>query len=313
MKKIFITRQIPNIGIEMLRQKGYEIDVWPKDRSMSQKELLRALGKKQYDAVLCLLTDKIDAKVFDSAPSVKMYANYAAGFNNIDVNEAKKRGIAFANIPAVSSRAVAEHTVTLMLTVATRVVEADNFIRKGKYKGWEPMHFLGADISGKTVGLIGVGNIGSETAKIMNKGFNAKIIYYDVTQNKDIESSCGAIRKSTVEELIPEADFISLHVPLLDSTYHLMNKSRLEMMKPTAFIINTSRGPAIDEKALVEALKNKKLAGAGLDVFESEPKLVSGLAKLPNVVLTPHIASARQSVRNEMSRVAAQNIIDFLS
>ncbi len=310
-KKIFVTRRIPDIGLDMLRQKGYEVDVSPKDRVLSPRELAKALRAKPYDAVLSLLTDTIDASTFDACPTAKIFANYADGYNNIDIAEAKKRDVAITNTPGVSSIAVAEHAVALMLALALRIVEADDFMRKGKYTGWAPLNFVGRDLSGSTVGLVGVGHIGSDVALIMKRGFGAKIIYHDVMPNADVEKECGAVRTDSLDDLLREADFISLHVPLMPSTHHLIDASKLALMKPTAFIVNTSRGPVIDEKALVDALKAKTIAGAGLDVFEFEPKLSPGLAKLPNVVLTPHIASSRVSVRNAMSEMAAQNIIDF--
>lgn len=311
-KKVFVTRTIPQVGIDMLRKKGYEVDVNGKDRALSPRELVKTLRAKPYDAVLSLLTDKIDGPVFDAARTAKIYANYAAGFDNIDLSEARKRGIVVTNTPGVSSLAVAEHAVALMLALATRVAEGDEFMRAGKYRGWEPSLLIGTDLSGKTVGLIGVGNIGSEVARIMKNGFGANIVYYDVNPNEIVERSYGARRMATVEDVLRTADFVSLHVPLLDSTRHLIDETHLSLMKPTAFLINTSRGAVIDEKALVKALQNKKIAGAGLDVYEFEPKLTKGLIKLPNVVLTPHIASARESVRNAMAVLAAQNIIDFL-
>lgn len=311
-KKIFITRRIPDVGIRMLEARGYAVDIYPKNKIMSQKELIRSLRKADYDVVLCLLTDKIDSKVFDAAPSVKLYVNYASGYDNIDVAEAKKRGIAVANAPAsLSSDSVAQHAFALMLTLATRIVEADEYMRKGKYKGWEPMSFIGTDIFGKTIGLVGAGRIGERLAHY-GRAMGLKVIYTDVVRNDRLEKEYGVEYCASIEELLPRADFVSLHVPLLDSTRHLMNDERIGLMKPTSFLINTSRGPVVDEKALVRALRKGIIAGAGLDVFEFEPKLAPGLAKLQNVVLTPHIASASVEARNEMAKVAANNIADFL-
>lgn len=311
-KKIYITRAIPEIGVSTLRSKGYEVDIWPKDAAPSKKQLVRALKKKPYDGVISLLTDTIDKDIFDAAPSARIFANYADGYNNIDLKEAAKRGIMASNTPGVSSDAVAEHAIALMLALSTRLVEADSYMRKGRYKGWAPMHFIGPGMNGKTIGLIGVGHIGSQVARALKKGFDARIVYYDVMPNAEIETECEAQRKDSVESVLREADIVSLHVPLLDSTHHLINSERLALMKPTALIVNTSRGPVIDEKALVDALRSGKIAGAGLDVFEFEPKLARGLAKLKNTVLTPHIASARQNVRDEMARMAAENIISAL-
>ncbi len=295
----------------MLKAKGYAADVYPEDRILTHKKLVDILKKGSYDAVLCLLTDAIDAAVFDSAPSVKLYANYASGYDNIDVAEAKRRGITVTNAPAdLTSEAVAEHTIALILALAARIVEADEFVRLGKYKGWSPMNFIGTDILGKTLGLIGAGRIGERVA-YYSKGLGMKIIYTDVVRNDRIEKEYGAVYRGSVEEVLQAADVISLHVPLLDSTRHLINEARLRLMKPTGFLINTSRGPVVDEKALAEALKEKTIAGAALDVFEFEPKTVPGLAKLDNVILTPHIASASIEARDQMAEIAAQNIIDF--
>jgi len=310
-KTIFVTRKIPEIGIKMLRDKGYEVDVREKDTILSQKGLIKILKKKPYDAVATLLTDAVDSKLFDAVPSAKIFANYATGFDNIDINEAQKRGIVVTNAPAVStSEAVAEHTFALMLSLAARIVEADEFVRRGKYKGWEPMNFIGTDILGKTLGLIGAGRIGGQVAHYAS-GFGLKVIYTDIKRNERIEKESGATFFNTPEEVLRQADIVSLHVPLMDSTKHLINAERLAMMKKTAFLVNTARGPIVDEAALVEALKNKTIAGAGLDVFEFEPKLAKGLVKLDNVILTPHIASASDTARNEMSTLVAQNIIAF--
>ncbi|HTK33505.1 MAG TPA: D-glycerate dehydrogenase [Candidatus Paceibacterota bacterium] len=310
-KTIFVTRPIPEAGLNMLRDKGYTVDIREKSSIPSQKEIVKALKKKQYDAVVTLLTDKIDTLIFDAAPTVKIYANYASGFDNVDLVDAEKKGIMITNAPAVStSEAVAEHTFALMLSLAARIVEADEFVRRGKYTGWDPMNFIGTDILGKTLGLIGAGRIGGQVAHYA-KAFGLKIIYSDVKRNDAIEQSSGAIYYASPEDVLKQADIISLHVPLLPSTKHLINGERLAMMKKTAFIVNTSRGPIIDELALVDALQNKVIAGAGLDVFEFEPTLIKGLAKLDNVILTPHIASASDHARNEMSQLVAQNIIDF--
>ena len=197
-----------------------------------------------------------------------------------------------------------------MLTLTTRIDEGDRYMRAGKWKGWDPDLLIGTDMKGKTIGLIGCGEIGTEVAKILHFGFNSKIIYSDICPNETLEKIDGAVRMETVD-IFKKADIVSLHVPLLPTTKHLVNKEMLSLMKKDAFLINTSRGPVVDEKALVEALKNKVIRGAGIDVYEFEPKLTKGLTKLQNVVLTPHIASARQSARDMMSIIAAKNIIAF--
>ena len=310
-KRIYVTRKIPDVGIKMLRDKGYEVEIYPRDRVMSQKELIKALKKAPYDAVLSLLTDKIDAKVFDAAPTVKMYANYATGFDNIDIALAKGRGIAVSNAPSdVASEAVAEHAIALSLALAARIVEADRFMRAGKYKGWEPMLFVGEDLLGKTLGLIGAGRIGSRVARYA-KGLDMKVLYTDTARNEKLEQETGAIWRASADELLPEADIVSLHVPLFDSTRHLMNEARLKLMKRTAYLVNTSRGPVVDEFALKAALDEGVISGAALDVFEFEPKVTPGLDTLCNVILTPHIASASVEARDDMAVIAANNVIDF--
>ena len=295
----------------MLKQKGFEVDIYPKDEILPHKELIKILKKGNYDGVLSLITDNIDASVFSAASTVKIFANYATGFDNIDTVEAKKRSITVTNAPSeIASEAVAEHAIALMLALAAQIVKGDEFMRKNKYKGWNPMGFIGTDILGKTLGIVGVGRIGGRVAHYA-KGLGLNIIYTDVARNELLEKECGAVFYASVEELLPKADVVSLHTPLLDSTRHLINEDRLKTMKRTAFLINTSRGPVVDEKALVVALRNKTIAGAGLDVFEFEPKLSAGLSKLPNVVLTPHIASASIEARNDMAVIAVQNIVDF--
>ncbi len=310
--KIFITRKIPDIGVQMLIDKGYAVDVSPKDRPLTKKELIKALSQKQYDAVLTLLTDQIDTEVMDAAPSVKIFANYAIGFNNINIEEAKKRKISVSNTPGGGADRVAEHTWALILALTCRIVEGDTYMRKGNYNGWDPMLLHGTKLAGKTLGILGTGRIGADVAHRATNGFGMNVVYYDVKRNEQLEKDFGAIFYPTVEEVLKVSDVVSIHVPLLESTRHLINAERLRIMKPTAYLINTSRGPVVDENALVEALEQGIIRGAGLDVFEFEPKLASGLAKLPNVVLTPHIASGTEEARHEMAVIAASNIIDVL-
>jgi len=310
-KKIFITRKIPDAGLKILKENGVEFDMGTGSRPISKKQLVKILMKKPYDGVISFLTDTIDAEVFDACPTAKIFANFSVGFNNIDITEAKRRGVVVTNTPGTSGTAVSEHAVAMILALTTRLVEGDKFVRKGKFKGWDPELLVGTDIKDKTIGLIGVGDIGSRVAHILHGGFGVSILYSDVSQNISLETDTGAIRKETAE-ILREADIISLHVPLLPSTTHLINQQSLSTMKKTALLINTSRGPVIDEKALVQALKNGIIAGAGLDVFEFEPKMTAGLIALTNVVLTPHIASSRYTARNMMSEIAAKNIISFL-
>ncbi|MBI2039053.1 MAG: D-glycerate dehydrogenase [Candidatus Niyogibacteria bacterium] len=313
MPKIFITRRIPEAGIQKLQAKGYEVVISPEDRVLRKEEVLEALQGQNYDAVLCLLTDKIDGDILDAAgKQCKIFANLAVGFDNVDLKAAEERRIAITNTPGVLTNTVAEHTFALMLAIAHRVCEADRFTRGGHYEGWAPMLLLGNDLSGKTIGIVGLGRIGSRVAYHAVKGFDAKVIYYDVARNEEFEKEYGAIYKANVEDVLHEADFVSIHVPLLDSTRHLMNAERFRMMKPTAYLVNTSRGPIVDEAALVKALKSGVIRGAALDVFENEPALASGLVECENVILTPHIASATEETRSAMAELAADNIIAAL-
>ena len=311
--RVYITQRIPEIGIKMLQDKGYEVDVSPKDGILTKEELVEALKVKPYDAVLCLLTNPINAEIFDACPTVKIFANYAVGYNNIDVAEATKRGIIITNTPGALTDAVGEHTVALIMSLVRRVTESDKYLRDGKFKGWEPMGFLGTDLKGKTLGVLGAGRIGFRVGEILKKGFGMTVSYYDVKKSEFFDGDLQATFFESPEELIKVADIVSVHVPLLDSTKHLINADRLAMMKKSAYLINTSRGPVVDENALVSALRGGVIAGAGLDVFENEPSLAPGLAELPNVVITPHTASATVTARDGMATLAAQNIIDMIS
>ncbi len=310
--KIFVTRKIPGSAVEMLEGKGHVVVVGSDTGVLPKKKIIKELSRSSYDGVLCLLHDLIDKEIFDAAPSVKIYANYAVGFNNIDTDEAKKRGITITNTPSDAvNESVAEHTFALLLSLAHRIAEGDAFMRKGKYEGWDPNLLIGTDIKGKMLGVIGAGRIGSFVVEKAARGFGMKAVYFDVVRNERIESELGAVFLPTVEEVLKVSDFVTLHVFLNESTRHLINAERLALMKPMALIVNTSRGPVIDEKALCNALQSGKIGGAALDVYEDEPKVTKGLLKLSNVILTPHIASATDGARNDMSRIAAQNLIDF--
>lgn len=315
---VFVTRKIPDEGLKMLmKDERVKLSVYQKDQVIPHAELLRRV--KGVNIILSILTEKIDKEVMDAAgPSLKMIANYAVGFDNVDLVEAKKRGIVVTNAahPQVSE-SVAEHTIALLFALAHRVVEGDHFTRTGQYKGWEPELLLGSDVMGKTLGLIGTGNIGTMVARRLASGFGMKILYTDVKRNPVFEKAFGGKYRSK-EALLRESDFVSLHVPLLPATHHLMNDTAFALMKPTAFLINTARGPIVDSAALVRALKKKQIAGAALDVFEGEPAFAKHksdatfLQHAWNVILTPHTASATVETRQAMSRTAAQNILAFV-
>lgn len=285
-----------------------------KDGPLTREELVAALTGKEYNAVLSLLTNKIDDEVFDAAgKQCKIFANFAVGFDNINLQAARDRSVYITNTPDVLTETVAEHTFGLMVALAHRMSEGDRFMRKGLYKAWGPMLLLGNDVFGKTLGVVGLGRIGARVAHHAVRGFEMKIIYYDVKRNEQFEKDYGAVFMSTVEDLLPKADFVSIHVPLLESTQHLMNDTRLKMMKKTAFLINTARGPIVEEEALYRALREKTIAGAALDVYEKEPKIDPLFFELENVLLTPHIASATIETRQKMSELAANNIIEALA
>ncbi|MFT5036713.1 MAG: glyoxylate reductase [Candidatus Azotimanducaceae bacterium] len=313
MASVYVTRKIPEVGITMLKEAGHEVTVSEKDGVLTKEELLQAVGEKPYDAVLCLLTDPIDAAVFAAVPSAKIFANYAVGFNNINTDDAVAAGVTITNTPGVLTDTVAEYALSLIMSVTKRVAEGDRFARAGKYDGWAPELLLGSDLKGKTLGILGAGRIGTGVAVRAHKGLDMNVIYYDIKPNEFIEKDAGASFRETVDEVMKEADVVSVHVPLLESTTHLINAERLAMMKDTAYLINTSRGPVVDEKALVEALQNNVIAGAGIDVFEEEPAFAPGLSELENVTITPHIASATIGTRGKMSEIAASNVIAFLA
>lgn len=302
--KIFVTRKIPEKGLNLLR-KEHEVEVNPYNRVLTKKEIIKGLKGK--DGFLCLLTDNIDEEIIRSEPRLKMIANYAAGYDNIDVKTATELGIPVSNTPDVLTDATAEMAWALLFSVARRIVEGDSFTRAGKFKGWDPMLMLGCDISGKTLGIIGAGRIGSAFA-LKSKGFNMRVLYVSNHRNKLIEKEIDA-EKVVLDELLKESDFVSLHVPLLPSTYHLISEEELKLMKKDAILINTSRGPVVDEKALIKALREKWIFGAGLDVYENEPEIPDELKKLDNVVLQPHSASATVTSRTRMAIVAAENML----
>jgi glyoxylate reductase len=317
MTKIFVTRDIPDHGIKLLKaRKGVQLSVHKGDEAISRNELLKRV--KGLDVLLSLLTDKIDAEVMDAAgPKLKMIANYAVGFDNIDLKAAKERGIVVTNAAGPEiSESVAEHAIAMIFALAHRIVETDAWTRKGKYHGWGPKMFLGCDLKGKTLGIIGGGAIGTAIARRLKDGFEVKIVYTDIKRNEALEAHGAKFLKQ--DQLLRQADFVSLHVPLLPSTHHLISTKELKLMKKTAFLINTARGAVVDEIALTKALLRGDIAGAGLDVYECEPLIDCNpndtleLRKLPNVVLTPHTASATIEARQAMSETAAKNILAFL-
>lgn len=315
---IYVTRKFADSGIKKLVAQGYQVKVYPQDKVIPRKELLKNV--KGATAILSLLTDKIDDEVFKAAgPELKIIANYAVGFDNVDLIAAKKRGVVVTNTPSDNvNEAVAEHAFALMLCLAHRIAEADQFAKAKKYTGWSPTQLIGTDMYGKTLGIVGAGRIGASLATRAVKGFGMKLVYADARRNEKMEKDFKATQLP-LEQLLQVSDFVSLHVPLLPSTRHLISTDEFSLMKKTAFLVNTARGPVVDEKALLRALKTKRIAGAGIDVFECEPAIDCDvtdnleLKSFPNVVLTPHIASATIEAREAMSLVAAENIIAVLN
>ncbi len=305
---VYITREIPRPGIDTVAEAVATVDVNPDDRVLTREELLAAVRGR--DGVLCLLTDAIDAEALDAAAGCRIFANYAVGYNNIDVAAATARGIAVTNTPGVLTDATADLTWALLMATARRIAEGDRYTRAGEFRGWAPMLLLGGDISGHTLGIIGAGRIGTAVA-LRSRGFRMRVLYFDRVQNEALEQAVGAQRVG-LETLLAESDFVCVHVNLDETTRHLIGARELSRMKPTAYLVNTSRGPVIDEAALVEALRAGEIAGAGLDVFEDEPALAPGLAELPNAVVPPHLGSATVGTRTRMATLAATNLVAML-
>ncbi len=309
--KVFVTREIPEKGLNMILER-FDAKVW-KEYTPPPKEVIIEEAK-DVDALVTLLTDKIDKEVLNAAKNLKIIAQYAVGYDNIDVKECTRRGIYVTNTPEVLTQSTADFTWALILAIARRVVEADRFVRTGEWEktrtGWHPKMLLGTDIHGKTLGIIGLGRIGTAVAR-RARGFDMKIIYYSRSRKEHVEKELG-LKFVDLDTLLREADFVSIHVPLTEETYHLIGERELKLMKNTAFLINTSRGKVVDEKALYKALKEGWIAGAALDVFEEEPTPVNNpLLKLENVIVAPHIASATHETRSKMAEMVAQNLIAF--
>jgi len=302
---VYVTWRIPEPALELLRRECEIVEVNPEDRRLTRAELLDKIRGR--DGILCMLTDLIDEEAMRAANRVCGFANYAVGYNNIDVAKATERGLVITNTPGVLTDATADLAWALLFSVARRIVESDRFMRAGKFKGWGPMMFLGADITGRILGIVGAGRIGSAVAR-RSRGFGMKVLYCDPSANEALEKEVGA-RRVALEELLDEADLVSVHVPLTEQTHHLFGAEQFRRMKRTAIFINTSRGQIHDEAALVEALRSGQIAGAGLDVYEDEPKMKPGLAELDNIVLCPHIGSATIATRTRMGIMAAENLI----
>jgi lactate dehydrogenase-like 2-hydroxyacid dehydrogenase len=306
---IYVTRMIPQQTIDTLRE-HYDVEVNPHDRALTREELLQAVRGR--NAIISLLTDTIDGAVLNAAGAqCRIVANYAVGFNNFDLSAATTRGVILTNTPGVLDDATATHAWALLLATARRISESERYVRAGKWQGWAPMAFIGQDVDNMTLGIAGLGRIGQRFAR-KAAAFDMNIIYTDAKPNTEFERQYNArfVDKAT---LLRESDYLSLHLPLLSETHHYIGAAEMAAMKPTAVLINAARGPLVDENALVAALREKVIWGAGLDVFEDEPKLAPGLAELDNVVIVPHIASATAQTRLAMGKIAADNVIRVLN
>jgi glyoxylate reductase len=303
---IYVTRRLPQVAMDLL-EKNFQIESNPYDRVLTRAELLEKV--KGRDGLLPLLTDRIDGEVMEAAGrQLRVIANYAVGFNNIDVPAATARKIAVTNTPGVLTDTTADLTLALILGVARRLAESDRYARAGKYEGWAPLLFLGADVHHKTLGLMGFGRIGYAVAK-RALGFDMRILYHDNSRaDPELERQVQA-QYADRDTLLKEADFLSIHVPLTPETKRFMSTREFSLMKPTAYIVNTARGEVIDEEALAAALKNKQIAGAGLDVFEHEPAIHPALLTMDQVIILPHIGSASTETRTKMGLMAAENLI----
>ena len=307
--KVLVARELPQAAMEILERVA-ALDVHRRDTPLSKWELIERLPDK--DALVCQLTQRVDAEVLAAAAKLRIVANVAVGYDNIDVAAATARGIAVTNTPGVLDDTTADFVWALLLAVARRVVEADRLARSGTWKGWDLLQLLGSDVHRKTLGLIGFGRIGQRVAA-RARGFEMRVLYHCRARLSPHTEEDLGVEWAEKDQLLRESDFVSLHVPLTAETRHLISAQELAWMKPSAFLLNTSRGPVVDEDALATALVEKRLAGAGLDVFEEEPKVHPRLGTLPNVALAPHIASASVETRTRMAVMAAENVAAVLS
>ncbi len=303
--KVYVTRLIPEEGLEMVKE-FCEAKVWEGELPPPRDVLLEEV--REIEGLLCLLTDKVDAELMDAAPKLKVVSNYAVGYDNIDVAEATKRGIVVGNTPGVLTDTTADLAFALLMAAARRIVEGDKFVRAGKWKTWGPKLLLGRDVHGATLGIIGLGRIGSAVAK-RARGFDMRILYYDIRRREDLEEEWG-IEYADLDTLLAESDFVTIHTILSPETYHLIGEREFKLMKKTAILVNAARGPIVDPKALYKALKDGEIAYAALDVTEPEPiRPDDPLLELENIIVVPHIGSASIATRTKMATMAAENLI----
>jgi len=309
MYKIFVTSKISDSALNILKSVG-EVEVWDKEETLNGEALIEQLKDK--DAVLTMVNNVVTDDIIRQAPRLKVIGNCGVGYNNIDIDSAEKHGVIVTNTPDVLNDATADLTWALILGIARRIVEADKFVRAGKFTGWLPHLFIGNMVYGKKLGIIGLGRIGRAVCE-RAKGFHMEVYYYNRNPLPKAQEEVLNATYKNLEDLLKECDYITIHAPLNEDSYHLIGRDELNLMKKDAYLINTSRGPLIDEQALYEHLKDGKIAGAALDVYEHEPEIVEGLLELDNVILLPHIGSATYETRTKMAELAANNIANVLS
>ena len=306
--KVYITRELPEIAFRLLRKNKILFEYFKEDKPIPRKTLLQKI--KNFDALISLLTEKIDKEVIGKMSSCKIISNYAVGYNNIDVEYAKKKNIIVTNTPDVLTESTADLTMALVLACARRINEGEKLLRNGKYKGWKPKLLLGMELKGKNFGILGAGRIGSAVAA-RAKSFGTNIFYFDNTGNRKLESELG-VKKIALKSLLQKSDILSVHLPLTDRTFRFLNKERLNTIKKGSILINTSRGEIIDEAALISLLRRNHFRAVGLDVFENEPNVNRELINFSNVVILPHLGSATEEARNGMAELAVKNVINVL-
>jgi glyoxylate reductase len=305
---VLISRLLPEPAVQLARSRA-EVDAYAKDAPMPRAELLERLTGKQ--GLICVISEVIDEALLAARPGLRVVSNVAVGYNNVDVAACTRRGVVVTNTPDVLTETTADFAWTLLMATARRLVEADRYTREGRFQQWEYMLLLGGDVHGKTLGVVGFGRIGRAMAR-RALGFGMRVLYQDaVAADPATERQLNATRVD-LATLLRESDFVTLHTPLIPETRHLINADSLRTMKKTAYLINAARGPVVDEAALVQALAEGRIAGAGLDVFEEEPKVHPGLIGLPSVVLAPHIASASHETRLQMATLAVENCLAVL-
>lgn len=303
--RVFVTRQIPEDGLRIIADAA-DAEVWPGEMPPPYEELRSRVG--QCDGLLCLLTDRIDAELLDHAPRLRVVSQLAVGYDNIDISACTARGIKVGNTPGVLTETTADLAFALIMATARRIVESDRIVRAGLWRTWSPLFMAGADVHHATIGIVGMGRIGYEVARRAN-GFQMTILYADERPNAVAEKEFGA-QHVTLDELLSQSDFVTLHTPLLPETTRLIGARELALMRPSAILVNTARGPIVDQRALYDALISGQIAGAGLDVFEQEPVPADEpILRLDNVVVLPHIGSASVATRTKMAVIAARNLV----